>query len=226
MPSQRRQPPKAPARKVIELDLASMLEDDTLSGVRQLSALRIEPASASGAAAPATNSSSEDPGSLLENPGSVLPEPAIQTDPGFSLADRATKPIPGFTLSPRSRPLRTVEDGLHAGELQLLRFLWSEGVAVESDPEARVVSLGNATIRRQGSTGPRKLGRSTVKRLLKSLARKRCVVQCEAATMRSAARWKIFNDRRILRARRESGWNEVVRDRRAVVLWDGRRTAE
>jgi hypothetical protein len=256
MPSRRRQPSKAPERKVIKLDLASMLEDETLSGVRQLSALRIEVESAPepprqddpGFVLPVaplpvrpsgtgiTNASSigydkkdpgigkvSDPGSVFkEDPESIFkqdPESGFIEDPGSSLM--GGREIPGFTLPRRSRPVRGVEDGLHVGELQLLRFLWSEGVPDGGDPETRLVSLGNATIRRQGAPGERQLGRSTVKRLLKSLARKRCVVQCEAATMRTPARWKIYSDQRILRAWRESGWNEVVRDRRAVMLWTG-----
>jgi hypothetical protein len=249
-------------RKVIKLDLTSMLEDETLSGDRQLSALQVtgqtpepledvldqvhaqpvkmipgsfvhqDPGPVLNRVDPENivnpETSPEEPktspGMLLKmTPGVVLPNktpgPVLQANPGSVLIPNpVTKTGPGVFLPIRLRPIRTVQDGLHAGEMDLLQFLWSEGTPDPTDTGIRTLSLGNAAIRRRSIPGSHELGRSTVKRLLKTLGQKRCIYLQQEATVRTAAVYEVYSFQRILETWRSLGWSQVYRDRRAVTL--------
>jgi hypothetical protein len=124
------------------------------------------------------------------------------------------KTVPGSDLPPRFKPIRSVSDGLQPGEGALLDALRSSGAPDSSDPDVRVVSLGHSAIRRQ--TGS--FGRSTIKRLLRSLARKQCIRMRQAPTILSPASYEVFSDGRILSDWQRRGWTQVYRDRRAVVI--------
>lgn len=218
MSSRSPQPPKP--RKVIKLDLASMLEDETLSGQRQLSALQSE---APGAPDLLDVLDKTNPGPQVE-PSDTYPGSVLQPDPMPAPAE------PGFVLPTYVRPIRlraieSVADGLHPGEAALLGFLWSEGIPSQNEPSIRLLSLGNAAIRRLAATSNGELGRSTAKRLLKSLAEKRCIRLREAPTIRTAAVYEIYSEQRILDTWRALAWTHVYRDRRAVVIIDPKDTA-
>ncbi len=204
-----------------------MLEDETLSGQRQLSALQSE---ATGTPDLLDVLDKTNPGPELQ-PDPVA-DPGFQTAPGSVLQQDpiSQSPEPGFVLPTyvrpiRLRPIETVTDGLHPGEVTLLGFLWSEGIPAQNEPTVRLLSLGNAAIRRLAATSNGELGRSTAKRLLKSLTEKRCIRLREAPTIRTSAVYEIYSEQRILDTWRALAWTHVYRDRRAVVIIDPKETA-
>ena len=256
---------KAGIRKVIKLDLASMLHDETLAGHRQLSALQAERAAAAvviealdewaGPASLPSPAALESTGFVLQKgPGTgLMPDPGSKQTMDAALEEALTysnqittvktnpdpvfnqspvldhkmdpapvltewKQSPGFVLPLKPKPIRTVQDGLHAGEVDLLQFLWLEGQPMTSDPHVRLISLGNSTIRRQTVPGSRVLGRSTVRRLLRCLADKHCIRLRTLPTVRTPAVYEVFSFSRILENWRALGWDTVYRDRRAVLI--------
>jgi hypothetical protein len=101
----------------------------------------------------------------------------------------------------------SLRDGLHPGEFELWELLRKLSGGESA------VALGNAALRKLGQCG-----RSTVKRLLKTLQQKHCIRLSRRATMESPAEYEVLTEDAILAIWRRHGLSHVYRDRRAVAL--------